>query len=232
MCDSHGVLLVTATLFVGTLSPLEKWGAIWAIVAGVIAAILFVGGVYRLAADLYTRPKLEIEAGDGAEFNKRIASTDSFVAAVVEGNELGIALGKVIRVRETKGRSSAKGVVVRMVNVDPPNPDFRTATVRWASGQDEVTIQPHGHQEAYVQLVVCFDGADVAHVRGVPPLLEHAERVELDLEILLDGRWHGRQRVRIEHPWPGDLMERRTADGRWPDDVTFPNVTLLSSVSA
>lgn len=220
----------TAFLIIGKLSPLEKWGAIWAIVAGVIAAILFVGGVGRFIFGLYRRPRVEIETGDGAEFDKWIVSSDNFVKSVVEDNSFAFAAGKMIKVRETKGRSSAKGVVVRITNVQPPSPDFRTATLMWSGGDHEVTIQPHGFRDAFLQHVTCFETADRQGVgaRATPPILEHADPVEADLEILIDGRKHRTERIRIEHLWPRDLLDRRKAEGKWPDDLIYPAVTKLS----
>lgn len=221
-----GVLSVVAEL-----SRLERWGAIFAIVAGIVAVLLFVGGIVRWLFDLYERPKLQIEVADGEPFDKNIGRGDEYVKNVVaskhDGSSLHLALGKIIRVRETKGRRSAQNVALRVTNVDPPHPDFQDCLLGWTGGQEEATIQPHHYQEAYVQRVFAFnfESGDQVGCFATPPILEAGECVDFDLEVLVGGRKHKKFPMRIENPWPDEVIAyAKTNAGQWPDPFPFPSV--------
>jgi hypothetical protein len=227
-------LFRSAFVFALLAVSLDRWGAIWAVVAGVIAALLFIGGVIRFALDLYRRPRLEIEVGSGVEFDKIVASTDEFARAAVRDNSFNAAYIKVIRVIETKGRSRAKSVALRIIDVDPPNPGFRSAPLRWTDGKgDEVDIQPDGHKEAVGQFVVLYTtpAGTEAGASATPPILEHAPRIDFTLEVMVDGRKHKSIRMRVENPWPDPLFNDDALGnwaGDWPDPIPFPTFTRLS----
>lgn len=222
-------LFRSAFVFALLAVSLNRWGAIWAVVAGIVAALLFLGGIGRFGLDLYRRPKLEIEVGTGPEFEKRVGSTDDFARSAVEDNKFTAAFLKVIRIHERKGRSRAKAVVLRIVEVDPPHPHFRAVTMRWLGGGEEADIQPEGHRDAVVQFVALYQSQDGTQIgaRATPPILEHAESIDFAIQVLIDGRKYKRVRMRIEHPWPDKIMEHE-GPGDWPDPFTFPVLTRLS----
>ncbi|HEY2355264.1 MAG TPA: hypothetical protein VGH79_10250 [Gaiellaceae bacterium] len=174
----------------GELSPLERWGAISAIVAGVIALILFVIAACRFISDYVRRPRLEIAAGQ----TDKLAHTRPDLQFLASEGEVAAAYATFLTVDAKPGKRLARDVSVRLT---PPH------FLLWRHNVDKRTdIRAGDSCEAIVQLVV-------VHTDGtgrVPFSLQTPGRTtrEFEAEVLIGDKTHTRKRFRIENGWHAD----------------------------
>lgn len=214
------------------LSPLEYWSAVGAIVAGIIAAILFVGGIGRWLLDLWRRPRLEVICGNEKEFNRRMVKTLSLYTDFAEGREVLAAHAKFLRVNETHGHI-ARDVRAWITAVDPEAPDEVSAVkLRWWTGDHSTDIVGGNHDYLFLQHVAILD---TGHATTTPTNFQHHSPIEIDVTLYVDGKKHSTTRFRIEHPWPGiplDLAMQREEDDPVkvpsPDQFPYPLITKLA----
>lgn len=203
-------------------SGLEKWGAISAIVAGVVAALLFVGGLLRWAWQRSRRPRLVVGCGAGFDFEKRVGNTDSMVKSSVEHHSLLGAYGKFLRVEETRGKLGARSVVLRVTDVHPPPPHTKSAVeLRWADNTEATAIRPSGHKNAVLQLMIFYRAGDsysgAPGFRATPTVFEHADVVTFTVELLVEGRKYSATRFRMVNEWSNEAINLWD-DEPWPPD--------------
>jgi hypothetical protein len=183
-------------------------------------------GAARLAWRRYQRPALTIECGDGFDFNKRVGNSDVAVAPAVEEHRALAAFATMIRIRETRGRSGAQNVVVRMKDVSPPAP-HSTAFVelRWGDSREANDIRPHGHKHAFALLVIFYRTEEgVEGWRTTPTVLDHADGLEFTLEILVEGKPYSQTKFRMENTWSNARM-KALPDNEWPPaTIDFPKI--------
>ena len=204
---------------------MSGWEEFGIVVGGSIVATAILGTAHWL----WRRSQaavLTIECGDSYDFDKRIGNTDPGVAPAVEEHRALVAFAKFIRVSETRGRSGANNVVVRMKDVQPPAPHSTSIVeLRWGDSREANDIRPHGHKYAFAQLVIFYETDDgVLGWRTTPTLLEHTDSCEFTLELVVDGRRYSEDRFRIENSWSRAQIEA------WPDDdfpparIEFPKI--------
>jgi hypothetical protein len=190
------------------LSGLDRWGAISAIVAGAIAAVLFLGAVLRWVWQRARRPNLIVMAGNSPDFNRRLAASTPDVQMVAAGAQETAGLivavhAKLLKVRETKG-TIAKEVAVRVTEVDPigPREHFLPVSLEWTTGEDTTDIQPHGQKEVVLQRVIVVGEDSKSGSFVVSPVVFENSPLQFTLEVLIDGKRYDELRFRLEHAWP------------------------------
>lgn len=207
---------------------LNRLSAVSAIVAGAIAALLFLLGSAKWIWDMYRRPRLELIAGSGHDFDRRVGLADWMVREnLVDPLTAVDAHEKVIHVQETGGHSWARSVLLRVVDVSPPPPNFSVTSLKWEQGERLADVQPHGRTGAIVQFLVTYRGKDhedQMFTTYSPTIFSHAKSVTFTVEVLVEGRKRGKARFRIDNPWSN---ERFDADG-WPNPLPYPTITRLS----
>jgi hypothetical protein len=136
------------------------------------------------------------------------------------------AFAKFIRITETRGRSGARDVVVRMKDVVPPAP-HTTAPVelKCADSSEENNVRPSGHKYVFAELVISYETRRAEQGwRTTPTVPEHADAVEFTLEILIQGRPYSTARFRIENTWSSDRIGALLDDAWPPAIIDFPTI--------
>ncbi len=212
-------------------SGLDKWGSIWAIVAGVIAATLFLAGIASWIWKKTHQPKLLIGYGNSPGFDRRLAITPE-VLKVGEGEPIEYAYVKVLKIHETAGRL-AREVLVRITRVEPQGTKAHhlPQTLQWINAPDQPTfdIQPNGHGLAIVQELVVGRGDGAFRTRQfwtIPSLLHDLSPVELTVEVLITGKRHLVERYRLENAWPSLTLAAYQGTPP-PDPFPFPEITKV-----
>jgi len=212
-------------------SGLSGWEEFGIVVGGSIAAAAILGIAHWLWRKSQA-PLLKIECGDSYDFDKRVGNTDVAVAPAVEQHRALAAFAKFVRVTETRGRSGASNVVLRMKDVQPPAP-HSTAFVelRWADSRETNDIRPHGHKYAFAQLVIFYETKDgELGWRTTPTLLEHADTAQFTLELLVEGRRYSEERFRIVNPWSRSQIEAWPDDVWPPSEIEFPKIEKVTTL--
>ncbi|MDP9307052.1 MAG: hypothetical protein M3P15_01945 [Actinomycetota bacterium] len=213
-------------------SQLDRWGAIWAIVAGVITLLLFLGGVVAWIWQRSRRPVLTIECGDGYDFDKEVGKTDAFVVRAVEEHRSLGAFAKLVRVAETRGKRGARNVVVRMKDVSPPPPHTSSfVELQFANHEEANDIRPHGHKSV-VALFAVFYEAKPGEVgwRTTPTVLEHADLPEFTLEIVVDGEPYSEARFVMNNAWSHERIDAMWSIADWPPPgLQWPKIRPLEA---
>jgi hypothetical protein len=207
------------------LSGLDRWGAISAIVAGAIAAVLFLGAVLRWLWQRVRRPNLILMAGNSPDFNRRLAISTPDLQMIAAGapetaGPIAAAHAKLLKVRETNG-TIAREVAVRVMKVDPigDREDFLPVSLEWTTGGETTDIQPRGQKELVLQRVI-VTGEDAASGGFiVTPNVFNASPLEFTLEVLIDGKRHDELRFHLEHAWPS--LDLYAESEKYPHDP-FP----------
>jgi hypothetical protein len=206
-------------------SGLSAWDEFWIVVGGSIAAAAILAAV-RWAWRRHDRAVLSIECDNTSDFNKRVGNTDRAVAPVVEEHRPRVALAKLIRVSEIRGRSGARNVVVRIKDVSPPAPHTSAPVeLKWSHSSEANDIRPSGHKSAFAELVIFYETADGRQGwRMTPTVLEHADRLEFTLEILVDGKPYSETRFRIDNAWSHARIDALHDDEWPPASIEFPKI--------
>ena len=208
-------------------TALEIWGSLWAIVAGVIAAVLFLGGIVRALWDLWTRPKLVIECGNSKEFNRRLATGTPDVTKWAEGGTVKAAFVKTFRVRETKGRRAAREVSVSVIAADSPGEIYELPSpLKWLDDSETTDILPHKQKHIVLQMIV-FVVRDKHWISTRTPI-DGSSPQEITIEISIQGRPRVTKRFCVEDAWPGLRLQMHTPVEEVPDPFPFPSVTAAS----
>ena len=159
--------MVKAIAVAAELSGLDKWGAISAIVAGAIAAVLFFGAVLRWLWKRIRRPSLIVICGNNSpDFNRHLAISTPDVQMVAAGTweaagrPIAAVHAKLLKVRETNG-TIAREVAVRVTKVDPigDRQEFLPVSLEWTTGDETTDIQPRGQREVVLQRVIVVGDA-------------------------------------------------------------------------
>jgi hypothetical protein len=186
------------------MAKLSSWDSIWSIVGGIVATVIFVGVCMRWLWRWLHRPRLVIECGDSAEFQRQLTAdpTTDALAASLGGEVVGVR-AKILKVRETRG-TIARGVAARITSVDPANPyaHHLPEPLEWTTHTEEITIQPRGQRVLILQLVIALKVRD-KHSYVVRPAVLEDSPSEFTLELLVDGERHNEWRFQIEDTWPG-----------------------------
>jgi hypothetical protein len=207
-------------------SGLSGWEEFWIVVGGSLLAAVVLGCAQWLWRRT-RRPILEIECGVGFNFEKRVGNTDAAVAPAVEEHRPLAAYAKFVRVSETRGRSGARNVVVRMKDVSP-SPPHTTSPVelRWADSKEANNIRPHGHKDAFAQLVIFYETQDGKQQgwRMTPTVLEHDDKPEFTLEILVEGKRYSETAFRMENVWSRARIDA-LPNKEWPPvELEYPTI--------
>jgi hypothetical protein len=206
------------------------WEEFGIVVGGSIAAAMILGGTHWIWRRAH-RPILEIECGEGFDFQKRVGNTDAAVALSVEEHRVALALALFIRVRETRGRSGASSVVARIKDVDPPSPATSSAVeLKWADSQDTNDIQPHGYKNAFLLLVIFYVTAKGEWGwRTAPLVLDHAPELEFAIELLVDGKKYSKGRYRLKNTWETAQIQAWPESSEWPPgEITYPSIEKVA----
>jgi hypothetical protein len=209
------------------VAGVTAWEDFGIVVAGSIAATA-ITAVVVFAWRRYHRPALKIECGDGYDFNKLMGNTDQAVASAAVEDRALVAWAKFIRISETRGKSGARNVVVRMKDVAPPAPHtVALVELKWADSQETNDIRPHGHKYAISELIVFYETHNgVQGWRTTPTVLDHDYELEFTLELLVDGRLYSESRFGMENPWSADRLAE-LPDEPWPpppETLEFPRI--------
>jgi hypothetical protein len=204
---------------------LSGWEEFGIVVGGSLAAAVILGGAQWLWRRAH-EPILEIDCGDGFDFERRVGNTDIAVAPAVEEHRSLAAYAKFIRVTETRGRSGARNVVIRMKDVMPPAPHTKSPVeLRWADSAEANDIRPHGHKDAFAQLVIFYETqAGELGWRTTPTVLEHADNPEFTLEIVVEGKRYSEGRFRMKNAWSAARVDALPVNGWPPVELEFPKI--------
>jgi hypothetical protein len=207
------------------------WEEFGIVVAGSVVATLILGAANWLWRRSQ-RPVLEIECGDGFDFERRVGNTDAAVAPMVEEHRAVIALAKFLRVRETKPRSGARSVVVRIKDIDPAPPRTKSPVeLKWLDSQEANDIRPHGHKSVFVELVIFYvtEQGDRGW-RTTPTIFDHASEAEFTVELMVRERKYSETRFRIENPWQQSQIQAWPDSPDWPPkEIAYPTIHKVTS---
>lgn len=201
---------------------LGTWNSIGSILGGAIALVLFVFGVSRAIWLWWHRPKLVLEYGNGPEFDRRISISSPDLGYFAGGKEIEAAFAKVMIVRETKG-NLAREVAVRVIDVDTPGtPKGLPHLLQWLHSFDETSdIQPRGYRKIIFQRLM-FTLADEGRYVNTQSPLDNATPQVATIEILVRGKRHRTDRIRVDHSWPGLQIGFLGEGDPLPDPMPYP----------
>jgi hypothetical protein len=176
-------------------------------------------------------PRLVVEVGDGYDFEKRLGPSDEFVRLAVGTDEGCGAFAKLVRVRETRGRSGASNVVIRLSDVSPPAPHTTSAVeLVWTDHNEANDIRPSGHKYVALHRIIFFKNPaeQINGWRCTPTIFDHADTCEFTLEVLMDNKLHQRVRLRMkDNPWSYARLEAIQSPDWPPDEIDVPEVEIV-----
>jgi hypothetical protein len=191
-----------------TKAGLSGWEEFAIVVGGSIAAAAILGVAHWLWRKSQA-PLLKLECGDGYDFDKRVGNSDPAVASAVEQHHALAAFAKFVRASETRGKSGASNVVVRLKNVHPSAPHSSSMVeLRWGDSREANDIRPQGHKYVFAELVIFYETVDGQNGwRTTPTVLEHADDLEFTLEIVVAGKRYSENRFRMMNAWSRGRIE-------------------------
>jgi hypothetical protein len=147
---------------------------------------------------------------------------------MVEEHRAVIALAQFLRVRETRGRSGARSVVVRIKDVEPAPPHTQSPVeLKWLDSREANDIRPHGHKSVFAELVIFYETLQGERGwRTTPTVFDHAGEAEFTVELMVGERKYSEERFRIKNPWQTSQIQAWPDTSEWPpNEIDYPTIS-------
>jgi hypothetical protein len=142
-----------------------------------------------IAVSVARKPHIVIEGGNSDQFRRRQAAEPRHSPPHAHGYHMIATHVTRLRVRETKRRSAARSVHVRVSKCDPPaDSEALPFALQWVNGDDYYDLAPGGR--GYVRLCESITNSlgERAHFLSSIPPLAPGEKVAFTVDVLVEGK--------------------------------------------